>query len=205
MVNLFVSGAWVAVGLALVVSGLAPYERSTWWMEVAPIFLVAPLLWYSRKRFPLTPMLMGFIALHAFVLIVGGAYTYARVPFGFWMQDVLHLSRNPYDKIGHFMQGFVPALAARELLIRHRWVTRTGIAAVLALCVAMTVSALYELVEWGAALALGQGADAFLGTQGDVWDRQSDMFFALMGASVAMTLLGRIQNEQIRRVYFNGQ
>ena len=200
MTALLVTGAWVVVGLALLLSGIAPYERNTWWMEVAPVLLVAPVVWCSRKHFPLTPLLMGLIALHALVLIVGGAYTYARVPFGFWMQDVLHLSRNPYDKIGHFMQGFVPALAAREVLIRHRWVARTGVAGVLALCVAMTVSALYELVEWWAALALGQGAGDFLGTQGDVWDTQSDMFFALIGASVAMVFFGRLQDEQIRRI-----
>ena len=200
MAALLMTGAWVVVGLALLLSGVAPYERNTWWMEVAPVLLVAPVLWCSRKHFPLTPLLMGLIALHALVLIVGGAYTYARVPFGFWMQDVLHLNRNPYDKIGHFMQGFVPALAAREVLIRHRWVARTGVAGVLALCVAMTVSALYELVEWWAALALGQGAGDFLGTQGDVWDTQSDMFFALIGASVAMVFFGRLQDEQIRRI-----
>lgn len=200
MTALLVTGAWVVVGLALLLSGIAPYERNTWWMEVAPVLLVVPVLWCSRKYFPLTPLLMGLIALHALVLIVGGAYTYARVPFGFWMQDVLHLSRNPYDKIGHFMQGFVPALAAREVLIRHRWLVRSGVAGVLALCVAMTVSALYELVEWWAALALGQGAGDFLGTQGDVWDTQSDMFFALIGASVAMVFLGRLQDEQIRRI-----
>ena len=200
MTALLVTGAWVVVGLALLLSGIAPYERNTWWMEVAPVLLVVPVLWCSRKHFPLTPLLMGLIALHALVLIVGGAYTYARVPFGFWMQDVLHLSRNPYDKIGHFMQGFVPALAAREVLIRHRRVARTGVAGVLALCVAMTVSALYELVEWWAALALGQGAGDFLGTQGDVWDTQSDMFFALIGASVAMVFFGRLQDEQIRRI-----
>ena len=200
MTALLVTGAWVVVGLALLLSGIAPYERNTWWMEVAPVLLVVPVLWCSRKHFPLTPLLMGLIALHALVLIVGGAYTYARVPFGFWMQDVLHLSRNPYDKIGHFMQGFVPALAAREVLIRHRWVARTVVAGVLALCVVMTVSALYELVEWWAALALGQEAGDFLGTQGDVWDTQSDMFFALIGASVAMVFLGRLQDEQIRRI-----
>lgn len=169
-------------------------------MEVAPIFLVVPVLWCSRKNFPLTPMLMGLIALHALVLIIGGAYTYARVPFGFWMQDVLHLSRNPYDKIGHFMQGFVPALAAREVLIRRDWVVKAGVASVLASCVAMSISALYELIEWWAALILGQGADAFLGTQGDVWDTQSDMFFALIGALMAMVFLRHIQDEQIRRV-----
>ena len=200
MSALFMSGAWAVVGLALVISGIAPYERSTWWMEVAPVVLVVPVLWCSRQRFPLTPMLMGLIALHALVLIVGGAYTYARVPFGFWMQDVLHLSRNPYDKIGHFMQGFVPALAAREVLIRRRWVVRSDVAGVLALCVAMTISALYELVEWWTALALGQGAEAFLGTQGDVWDTQSDMFFALIGALAATIFLARMQDEQIRRI-----
>ncbi len=129
--------------------------------------------------------------------MVGGAYTYARVPLGFWMQDVFSLSRNPYDKIGHFAQGLVPTMAAREIFIRWKYVSGRRMTAFLSVCVAMAISACYELVEWWAALALGQGADEFLGTQGYVWDTQSDMFLALIGAVVAMALLSRWHDKQI--------
>ncbi|TDR31962.1 DUF2238 domain-containing protein [Hydromonas duriensis] len=188
---------WAIALVALAISAIAPYERVTWAMEVAPIFVVVPILWLTRRQFTLTPLLMGLIALHALVLTIGGAYTYARVPFGFWLQEVFELSRNPYDKIGHFMQGFVPALASRELMIRLGWVSTFRVANCMSVCVAMTVSAVYELIEWWVALALGQGADAFLGTQGDVWDTQSDMFCALMGALV-MLMLRRFHNQQMR-------
>lgn len=189
---------WALVIVALLVTGIAPYERSTWVMEVAPIFIVVPVLWLTRHKLKLTPLLMALIAIHALVLIVGGAYTYARVPFGFWMQDVMHLSRNPYDKIGHFMQGFVPALVARELMLRLRWVNGKTVAGFFSVCVAMAISAWYELIEWWAALAMGQGADAFLGTQGDMWDTQSDMFFAFIGSLVAVLIFKFIQDKQIR-------
>ncbi len=192
---LWVLGLGVLVALAY--SGIAPYERATWWMEVAPVLIAAPVLVATYRRFPLTTLLYLLIALHAVVLMVGGAYTYARVPFGFWLQDLLSLSRNPYDKIGHFMQGFVPALVAREILIRAGHIARGGMAGFLSLCVALAVSLVYELIEWAAALALGQGANEFLGTQGDPWDTQSDMFMALIGASVAVLLLARVQDRQI--------
>jgi putative membrane protein len=193
---------WVpALGLVvlalLVLSGLHPYDRGTWLMEVAPIFLAAPILVWTWSRFPLTPLLYILIALHAVILMTGGAYTYARVPLGFWLQDALHLSRNPYDKLGHFAQGLVPALIAREVFLRKDIVRRRGWATVLAIAIALSVSLLYELVEWGAALAMGQGADAFLGTQGDPWDTQSDMGMALVGALTGMLLLTRIQDRQI--------
>jgi putative membrane protein len=174
---------------ALLASGVAPYDRATWLMEVAPVLIVAPVLLATWRRYPLTTLLYSLIALHALVLIAGGAYTYARVPLGFWLQDIFHLSRNPYDKIGHFMQGLVPAMATRELLLQRGYLSSRGMAAFLSVCVAMAISAVYELIEWGVALALGQGADEFLGTQGDVWDTQSDMFFALIGATVAVTLM----------------
>lgn len=188
------------VALVLAVSAIAPYDRATWWMEVAPVFLVAPLLIASHRRFPLTPLLQTLIALHALVLIVGGVWTYARVPFGFWLQDVFHLARNPYDRIGHFMQGFVPALAAREVLLRRGIVRGRGWLFFLVTCVCLAVSALYELIEWGAAVALGQGADAFLGTQGDPWDTQNDMAMALVGALVAQIGLGGWHTRQIARL-----
>ena len=187
----------VVVFFALFVSGLHPYNRPTWWMETAPIFVVAPVLIATYRRFPLTQMLCILIAIHALILMVGGAYTYARVPFGFWLQDLLSLSRNPYDRVGHFFQGLVPALAVREILLRQGYVRGRRMAGVLALCVAMMVSACYELIEWGAAEALGQGADEFLGTQGDPWDTQWDMFMALIGASTCVFLLAPLHDRQI--------
>ncbi len=191
----------VAAGLlvfaALVVSGLNPYDRATWLMEVAPVLMAAPILLVTHRRFPLTSLLFFLICAHALVLILGGAYTYARVPLGAWVQDLLHLSRNPYDKLGHFMQGFVPALLVREVLLRGRFVKGKGMAAFLSVCVALAFSAVYELIEWWAALALGQGAEEFLGTQGDPWDTQSDMFLALIGASLAMLTLSSFHDRQI--------
>lgn len=181
----------------LVVSGWQPYDRATWWMEVAPVIIVLPLLCLTHRRYPLTTVLYACIFVHAVVLMVGGAYTYARVPLGFSIQEVLHLSRNPYDKIGHFLQGFVPALAAREVLLRGRYVNGRRMLAFLVVCIALAISAAYEFIEWGAALALGQGADEFLGTQGDPWDTQSDMFCALLGAIAAVALLSRLQDRQL--------
>jgi putative membrane protein len=181
----------------LVVSGIRPLERGTWVMEVAPIFLAAPVLVWTWRRFPLTSLLYVLIAIHCLILMLGGAYTYAKVPLGFFLQDHFDLSRNPYDKIGHFAQGFVPALIAREVFLRTGIVRGRGSAATLSVSVALAVSAIYELVEWGAALALGQGADAFLGTQGDPWDTQSDMGMALAGAVLAIVLLSRVQDRQI--------
>lgn len=190
----------LCVVILLVVSGIRPYERSTWFMEVAPIFLAAPVLLWTGRRFPLTSLLYVIIALHAIILLTGGAYTYARVPVGFWVQDVFHLSRNPYDKLGHFAQGFVPALVAREIFVRQQIVRRGAWTAILAIAVALSISLSYELVEWGAAVALGQGAEAFLGTQGDVWDTQSDMGMAFIGALVAMLGFSRLQDRQIERL-----
>jgi putative membrane protein len=197
--------AWVPwLGLlvvaCLVVSGIRPYERGTWALEVAPVVLAAPVLVWTWRRFPLTSLLYVLIAIHCLILILGGAYTYARVPLGDWAKEALDLSRNPYDKLGHFAQGFVPALIAREVFLRTGVVRGRGWAATLAVSVALAVSAVYELVEWGAAAALGQGADAFLGTQGDVWDTQSDMGMAFLGALVAIACLARIQDRQIERI-----
>jgi putative membrane protein len=185
--------------VVLMVTGVRPYNRGTWLMEVLPVMVVLPVLWLTYRRSPLTTLLYICIFAHALVLMLGGAYTYARVPLGFELQEWLGLERNPYDRIGHFMQGFVPALAAREILLRGRFVRGGRMLAFLAICVVMAVSATYELIEWGAALALGQGAEDFLGTQGDVWDTQSDMFCALLGAVMALLLLSRLQDRQIRR------
>jgi putative membrane protein len=182
----------------LTVSGVHPYDRLTWLMEVAPIVLALPVLVVTYRRFPLTPLLYGLLAIHAVILMVGGAYTYARVPLGFWMQDLLHLVRNPYDKIGHFAQGFVPALVAREILLRGRYLRRGPMLSFLVLCVVLAISASYELIEWQSAVLLGQGADDFLGTQGDPWDTQSDMAFALLGGASALAMLARLHDQQIR-------
>lgn len=183
---------------ALVVSGIHPYDRATWLLEVAPVLIALPILLATYGRFPLTDLLYVLIALHALVLILGGAYTYARVPLGYWLQDLLALERNPYDRIGHLMQGFVPALVAREILLRGGYVAGRRMAAFLSGCVALAVSALYELIEWWTALAFGEGATDFLGTQGDPWDTQADMFCALVGAVAALALLSRMQDRQIR-------
>ncbi len=169
-------------------------------LEVLPVMLALPALWLTYRRQPLTTLLYGCIAVHALVLILGGTYTYARVPLGFWLADWLDLTRNPYDKIGHFFQGFVPALLAREILSRGHYVASQRMLAFLSVCVVLAVSASYELIEWAAALLLGQGADEFLGTQGDPWDTQSDMFMALIGALVALTLCSRWQDQQMARL-----
>ncbi|MGC4001072.1 MAG: DUF2238 domain-containing protein [Anaeromyxobacter sp.] len=190
----------VAVLIVLAWSGVAPKERSTWWMEVAPGLVALPVLFATRKRFPLTPVLYVLIALHAMVLCVGGHWTYAEVPAGFWVKDVLGLSRNPYDRLGHLFQGFVPALVAREVLLRTSPLRRGGWLFTLVTSVALAISALYELVEWLAAVLLGAGADAFLGTQGDPWDTQWDMFMALCGALLAQLLLSRLQDRQLARL-----
>jgi len=189
----------VAVLLLLLGSGWQPYDRATWLMEVAPVIIVVPLLWATRQRFPLTSLLYAGIFLHACVLMLGGTYTYARVPLGFQIQDWLHLSRNPYDRIGHFFQGFVPALAVREILIRGQHVRGPKMLAFLVICVVLAISVTYEFIEWGAALALGQGADEFLGTQGDPWDTQSDMFSALIGGVCALLLMSRSHDRQLGR------
>ncbi len=190
----------VTLAILLTLSGIAPYERSTWLMEVAPIFVAVPVMAWTYRTVPLTRLLYVLIFLHAVILLVGGAYTYARVPFGFWMQEVLGADRNPYDKLGHFAQGFVPALVAREVLARGGYVRGRKMLAFVCLSIAMAISACYELVEWGAALALGQGADEFLGTQGYVWDTQSDMWYALLGASAALLFLSRWHDREMARL-----
>ncbi len=190
--------------LVLAWSAFAPFDRLTWFMEVLPVFIALPVLGASYRRFPLTAVLYWLIAFHAVVLIIGGAYTYANVPAGFWVKEWLGLARNPYDKLGHFMQGLVPALVAREILLRQGYLKSLAMAAFLSICVALAVSAVYELIEWAAALALGQGADEFLGTQGDVWDTQSDMFLALLGSIGGLLLFGRLQLAQIKHLGASG-
>jgi len=179
-----------ATTVLLVVSGIGPHDRATWWMEVAPVLIAAPVLVLTAARFPLTPLAYRLIFVHACILLLGGHYTYAEVPPGFWVQDWLGLTRNHYDRLGHLAQGFVPAIVVREILLRcsplraGRWLL------FLTTCVCLAFSACYEFIEWWAALAGGEAADAFLGTQGDMWDTQWDMFLALLGAITAQLSLG---------------
>jgi putative membrane protein len=190
----------VTAGLvaALALSGWHPYDRTTWLLEIFPILVVLPLLWSTRRSFPLTTLLYAGILVHGIVLAAGGAYTYARVPLGFQVADWLHMTRNPYDKIGHFFQGFVPAIAIREILVRGDYVRGRKMLAFVTLSIVLAISAAYELLEWASALALGQGADEFLGTQGDPWDTQSDMFMAVVGGVVALIALSGFHDRQIR-------
>jgi putative membrane protein len=183
--------------LGLVLSGIGPKDRATWWMEVAPTLIAVPLLAATRGRLPLTPLVYVLVGLHTVVLAVGGHWTYAEVPAGFWFRDALGLARNHYDRLGHLMQGFVPALVVREVLLRTSPLRPGKWLFTLVTSVALAASAFYEFIEWWAALLLGQGADAFLGTQGDPWDTQSDMFMCFLGAMLAQALLARLQDRQL--------
>ena len=187
-----------AIGLvALVASGIGSYDQTTWLLEVFPILLIVPVLVLTARRFPLTPLLYTLILLHALILMVGGHWTYARVPAGFWAQELFGLARNPYDRLGHLAQGFVPAIAAREIYRRRiplppgKWLFW------LVCCTCLAISACYELVEWWTAVAMGSGATDFLGTQGDIWDTQWDMFLALIGSILAQAALGRVHERQL--------
>jgi putative membrane protein len=189
----------LAATLALLgVSGWRPYDRPTWWLEVAPVIVAVPILAAMYRRHPLTTLAYALVFVHACILMLGGAYTYARVPLGFELQELLGLSRNPYDRIGHFAQGFVPALLAREIFIRGDYVRGARMRAFLVVCVVLAISATYELIEWGTAMALGQGADQFLGTQGDPWDTQWDMFCALIGGITSLAVLSGLHDRQLR-------
>jgi putative membrane protein len=188
----------LGVGLALLAwSGIGPHDPFTWLLEVAPILIAVPVLIATRRRFPLTPLAYRLIFAHSLILMLGGHYTYAEVPLGYWVKDALGLARNHYDRLGHFAQGFVPAILAREILLRRsplrpgRWLF------FLVTCVCLAISACYELVEWWTALATGEAATAFLGTQGDPWDTQWDMFTALIGALAAQVTLGRVHDREL--------
>lgn len=188
------------VAAVLIWSGIGPYDRTTWWLEVAPILLGAPVLILTFRRFPLTTLVYTLLAVHAIILAVGGHYTHARVPAGFWAQELFGFARNHYDRLGHFAQGFVPALLAREILLRTsplrpgKWL----FAVVVSICLAF--SAFYEFVEWWSALLGGEAATDFLGTQGDVWDTQWDMFLAFLGAIAAQITLSRVHDRQLQQL-----
>jgi putative membrane protein len=191
--------------VALAVSGIGPYDRTTWWLEVAPIFLGVPVLAATYRRFPLTPLAYRLILVHALILMAGGHYTYARVPLGFWVRDLLGLARNHYDRLGHFAQGFVPAILVREVLLRRTPLRRGGWLFFLVTSVCLAVSACYEFVEWWSAVVGGTAADAFLGTQGDVWDTQWDMFIALLGAVAAQLALSRLHDRELAHLLPSSQ
>ncbi len=184
----------------LILSGISPKDRTTWVLETLPILLAVPLLIATWRRFPLTALAYRLIFVHALILMLGGHYTYACVPIGFWLQDLLDLSRNHYDRLGHFAQGFVPAILVREILIRTSPLKPGKWLFTLVTAVCLAISAAYELLEWMAALVLGQAADAFLGTQGDEWDTQWDMLLALVGAIVSQLLLARIHDRHLARL-----
>jgi putative membrane protein len=189
----------LVVGLvALGLSGLHPYDPATWVLEVAPIFIGVPILIATGRRFRMSPLVYRLIFLHSLILMIGGHYTYARVPMGFWVQDLLGLARNHYDRLGHFAQGFVPAMIAREILLRRSPLRPGGWLFFLVASVALAISACYEFIEWWAALIGGGSAEAFLGTQGDVWDTQWDMFLATIGAITSLLLLSRLHDRALR-------
>ena len=184
----------------LVWSAVRPHDYFTWWMEVFPAIVGIVLIAATHRRFPLTPLLLILLTLHAVILMVGGHFTYAEVPLGFWTKRAFGLARNDYDRIGHFAQGFVPAMVAREIFIRRNVVRGRGWLYTVIVLICLGISAAYELVEWITALATGERADAFLGTQGDPWDTQKDMATALVGALAAPLLLGRWHDRQIARL-----
>ena len=186
--------------LALVVSFISPYDRFTWLLEVFPILLALPLIWATGRRFPLSTLALTLIAVHALILIVGGHYTYARVPLGDWARDWFGWQRNDYDKIGHFAQGLVPAIVTREILLRTSPLRQSRLLNVLVVCVCLAISASYEIIEWLVAISSGTAADDFLGAQGDIWDTQSDMATALVGAVVSVLMLSGIHDRSLKRL-----
>jgi putative membrane protein len=182
-------------------SGVEPHDtRLTWVLETLPVMIALPVILATYKRFPLTGMAYVLIAVHAVILMLGGHYSYAKVPLGFWMEDWFGWTRNNYDKIGHFMQGFGPAIYVREILARTSPLRRSSWLGFLSVCVAMAFSALYEIIEWVASLSNPADTEAFLGTQGYVWDTQTDMFMCLIGATVAIIALSKLHDRFLDRL-----
>ena len=190
---------WLAVFMLVFVwSAIRPADTLTWILEVAPAVIGLVVLLATRKSFPLTGLVYSLILLHCIILMVGGHYTYAEVPLFDWVRDVFGQARNNYDKLGHFAQGFIPAMVAREVLIRNHVITGRAWLNFLVVCFCLALSAFYELIEWAVAEMMGGPAEAFLGTQGYIWDTQSDMAFALTGAVAALVLLGRLHDRQLK-------
>ncbi len=197
---------WLGGGVTvlLFLSGLDPVaDRYTWFLETFPVMVGLPLLYFTAKGFPLTMLVYRLLALHALILIIGGYYTYSEVPLFNWLRDSFELSRNHYDRIGHFAQGFIPAMLAREILLRRSPLKQGRWLFFLCVCFCLAFSAFYELIEWWVALLSEQGAEAFLGTQGDPWDTQTDMFLALVGAICAQFMLSTSHDRQLRQLGIN--
>ncbi len=188
-----------SAAMVLLWSGIEPHDRFTWVLEVAPVLIGAPILVALWPRFRFTRLVYTLLWIHAIILMVGGKYTYAEVPFGFWLQEAFGFSRNHYDRIGHFAQGFIPAMLAREVFIRRSPLAGSRWLSFVVVCFCLAFSALYELIEFWTALATGEAAEAFLGTQGDVWDTQWDMQMALVGAAAALLILSRPHDRQLAR------
>jgi len=198
--------AWLAIFLAVLAwSAWQPFDRLTWWLEVTPALVALVVMGLTRRQFPLTTLVYALILVHSVILMAGGHYTYAKVPLGDWISAITGADRNNYDKLGHLAQGFIPAIVTREVLIRLRVVTRRGWLAFIVVCICLAISALYELIEWWTALLTGTGAEAFLGTQGYVWDTQSDMFWALAGAVSALLGLSALHDRQLRSIPESGK
>jgi len=193
------AATWMAVYVGVLAwSAINPHDYPTWFLEVFPALIGAGLLWYTRVSFPLTTMSYVLILVHCIILMVGGHYTYAEVPLGDWVRDAFELERNNYDKLGHFVQGFIPAIITREIVIRKKVFNDARWRDFFIVCFCIGFSAFYELIEWWVALLSEEAAESFLGTQGYVWDTQSDMFWALLGATLAVVLLGRWHDRQLR-------
>lgn len=190
----------LALGAVFIWSLIRPHDYFTWFLEVFPALIGFVILVATYRRFPLTPLLYTLLIIHAAILMLGGHYTYAEVPLGYWIRDTFHTARNNYDRIGHFAQGFVPAILAREILIRRGVVRGRGWIYFIVVSICLAFSALYELLEWRVSVATGSKGDAFLGTQGDIWDTQEDMATALIGALLAPLLLGRIHDRQLQNL-----
>lgn len=186
------------ITFSLILSAIEPYEGGTWFLEVVPVLIGIPILFFTFKRFPLTPLTYRLLTIHALILILGGHYTYARVPLGYWVQDLFDFSRNHYDRLGHLAQGFIPAILIREILLRTSPLRPGKWLFFLSFSVALAFSAFYEMIEWWAAIAGGEAAESFLGTQGDIWDTQWDMFLALIGAISSQLLLSTIHDKELK-------
>lgn len=189
---------WLIIFMSVLVwSGVHPHDYFTWGLEVAPALIGLTIIVLTRNTFELTPLAYWLILVHAIILMIGGHYTYAEVPLFNWLRDAWAMGRNNYDKVGHFAQGFVPAVVAREILLRTSPLKSGKMLSFVVICICLAISAFYELIEWWVAAATGTAADAFLGTQGYAWDTQSDMAFALAGAIAAVVALGRVHDRQI--------
>lgn len=191
---------FVVLAVVFIWSAIAPHDRLTWWLEIFPVLIALPVLMFTYNKLEFTRLVYVLILIHAIILLVGGHYTYAEVPLFNWLRDTFELSRNYYDRVGHFVQGFVPAMIAREILLKKSPLVAGRWLFFIVTCICLSISACYEFIEWWVAVISGSGANAFLGTQGDVWDTQWDMFTALLGAIIAQLLLARQQDNQMSKM-----